>query len=94
MSKVRLPHRNEFEMFGVVTQRQGASQIKVQCEDGLERSCRITGKMRKRAWIRDNDLVIVRIWDFQPSKADIVWRYLGFQMEHLKRKGFLDKLNI
>ncbi|MCR4336006.1 MAG: translation initiation factor eIF-1A [archaeon] len=94
LRRMRLPKRDELEMFGVIIQRQGGDQIKVLCEDGQERSCRITGKMRKRAWMRDRDVVIIKLWDFQPSKADIVWRYIGFQTEHLKRKGFLSKLPV
>ncbi|MCR4368914.1 MAG: translation initiation factor eIF-1A [archaeon] len=92
--RIRLPNRKELEMFGIVLQRQGGDQIKVLCEDGVERSCRITGKMRKRAWTRERDVVIVKLWDFQPIKADIKWRYIGFQVEHLKRKGYLDKLPV
>ena len=92
--KIRMPNRKELEMFGIVTQLHGGSQIKVICEDGIERNCRIPGKMKKKAWMRERDIVIIRLWDFQPSKADIVWRFIGFQTEHLKRKGFLDKLPI
>ncbi len=94
LRRIKLPKRENLEMFGMVIQRQGGDQIKVLCEDGQERSCRITGKMRKRTWMRDRDVVIIRLWDFQPSKADIVWRYIGFQTEHLKRKGFLGKLPV
>ena len=94
LRKIRLPRRKELEQFGIVSQRVGAGQIKIMCEDGIERNCRIPGKMKKRAWMRDRDLVIVRLWDFQPSKADVVWRYIGFQVEHLKRKGYLDNMPI
>lgn len=79
-------------MFGVVLQLFGGDQIKVSCEDGIERMCRIPGKIKKRVWIRERDIVIVRLWDFQPIKADIIWRYTGVQAEHLKKKGFLNKL--
>jgi len=90
--KIRLPRRDELEMFGLITQMFGANQVKVFCEDQVERNCRIPGKMRKRAWMRERDIVIVKLWDFQKSKADIAWRYLGFQVEYLKKKGYLEKL--
>ncbi len=92
--KLRLPRRNELEMFGIVMQLMGASQVKILCEDGVERICRITGKMRKRTWMRERDLVIIRLWDFQPSKADVVWRFIGVQTEHLKKKGFLKNMPV
>ena len=92
--KLRLPHRDEGEMFALATQRMGGDQIKCLCEDGEERSCRIPGKLRKKVWVREGDVVIIRLWEFQKSKADIVWRYLGFQMERLKREGRLEKLPV
>ena len=90
--RLRLPRRKEFEMFAITTQLVGAAKIKALCEDGLERVCRIPGKLRKRVWIRERDALVVRIWDFQPSKADVVWRYLPFQTSRLERKGLLIKL--
>ena len=92
LRRTRLPRRDELEMFGVVSQRLASNNIRVMCEDGTERVCRIPGKMKKRVWMRLNDVVIVKLWDFQPIKADVVWRFLGVQTEHLKRKGYLDKL--
>ncbi len=90
--KIILPNRSRLEMFGVVTQRLGSNQIRIMCEDGTERVCRIPGKMRKRVWMRAGDIVIVRLWEFQKIKADVAWRYSGAQPEHLKKKGYLEKL--
>lgn len=90
--RLRLPNRNDGEMFGIAIQLHGGDQIKVACEDGKERMCRIPGKLKKRVWIREGDVVIVQLWDFQPSKADIVWRFLGMQVERLDRMGLLKNL--
>lgn len=90
--RAKLPNKSNLEMFGLVVQLHGTNQIRVLGEDGTERVCRIPGKLKKRVWIREGDVVIIKLWDFQPIKADIVWRYLGYQVEHLKRKGFLTKL--
>lgn len=92
--RLRFPKKEEFEQFGVVTQLMGANQLKVICQDGVERGCRIPGKLRKRVWVRVNDLVIVKVWDFQPSKGDIKWRFLGNQTEWFRRKGMLEGLPI
>jgi len=91
--KMRLPHRDEGEVFAIVKKMHGTDQVKAICEDGVERGCRITGKMRKRVWMRVGDLIIIKIWDFQPSKADIKWRYTGGQKNVLERRGFLDGLS-
>ncbi|MFH1240284.1 MAG: translation initiation factor eIF-1A [Candidatus Diapherotrites archaeon] len=90
--RIRFPRKQDNEQFGFVTQLMGANQIKVRCEDGLERNCRIPGKLKKKVWIRDGDLVVVKVWDFQPIKGDIVWRYLPPQTNHLRRKGLLKNL--
>ncbi len=94
IGRLRFPKKEEFEQFGIVKQLMGANQLKVICQDGVERGCRIPGKLRKRVWIRVNDLVIVKVWDFQPSKGDIKWRFFGNQVEWFKRKGMLEGLPV
>jgi len=93
-SRIRLPRAKDLEMFCIVTKLMGTNQVKVVCEDGVERQLRIPGKLKKRVWLRENDIIIAKMWDFQPSKGDVVWRYLGNQVSWLKRNGKLDKLPI
>jgi hypothetical protein len=50
---------------------------------------RIPGKMRRRQWVRDGDLIIVWPWDFQDAKADVKHRYTKTQAMYLSRKGVL-----
>jgi translation initiation factor 1A len=90
--RMRLPNPEELEQFAIVTQLMGTNQVRALCEDGNERQFRIPGKLVKKVWIRENDVVIVKLWDFQPTKGDIVWRYLGNQVEWLRRNGKLGKL--
>ena len=70
----------------------GVNNIQILCEDGKERVCRIPGKMFKHIWIKPGDIVIVKLWDFQPTKGDVIWRYLGFQVNQLEKKGVLNEL--
>jgi len=67
----------------------GANRLKVRCMDGKIRTARIPGKMKKRIWIREGDVVIVVPWSFQDEKADVVWRYTSPQVDWLQRKGYL-----
>lgn len=77
-------------MFGSVVQLLGHDKVKVKCGDGKVRICRIPGRMRKRTWIRNNDIVIVAPWDFQyETRGDIVWRYTRGQVAWLERRGHL-----
>jgi translation initiation factor 1A len=94
VGRLRLPKKSEGEMFAVATQLMGSDQLKAMCEDNVERMCRIPGKLRKRVWIKVGDILIIKIWDFQPSRADVVWRFIGAQAEHLKKKGFLKNLPV
>ncbi len=93
-SRLRTPKKDGLEMFAVAKKMMGTDQVLAQCEDGVERQCRISGKMKKRVWIREGDLLIIKKWDFQPSKADIIWRYIGGQKNYLARKGLLKGLGI
>lgn len=90
VTRVRTPNKNEREVLGNVTSMLGSNRVAVRCMDGITRMCRIRGKMKKRVWIREGDVVIVVPWDFQDEKADVIWRYTGPQANWLERKGFLN----
>jgi translation initiation factor 1A len=86
--RVRTPRRGEIP--GVVEQIMGHGKLKVRCADGHIRLGRIPGKMKKRIWIREGDVVLVKPWEFQSEeKADIVWRYTRTESNWLERKGYL-----
>ncbi|MCJ7606677.1 MAG: translation initiation factor eIF-1A, partial [Thermoplasmata archaeon] len=67
------------------------SRIKVMCADGKSRMGRIPGKIKKRMWIREGDLVIVMPWEFQDEKANILYRYTRTQATYLSRKKMIPK---
>ncbi|KUO42769.1 MAG: translation initiation factor IF-1A [Hadesarchaea archaeon YNP_N21] len=86
IERLRVPRKGE--LLGVVDQLVGFDRIRVRCKDGYVRICRIPGKLRKRLWIREGDLVIVRPWEVQgEEKGDVVYRYTNTQVEWLQRKG-------
>src|SRR5437879_2591456 len=64
-------------------------RVLVECADGVERVCRIRGKMKRRVWIKMGDTVLVAPWDFQTSRGDILFRYTQGQVENLRRSGQL-----
>ena len=83
-----LPVAND--ILGVATKMLGYDRIMVKCQDGHERLCRIRGKMKRRTWIRQGDIVLVSPWDFQSDKrCDIIWRYTRAQAAWLQDKGYL-----
>ncbi len=90
--RLPIPKRDRGEIFGIAEQLLGASRIKVMCADGRSRLGRIPGKIKKRMWIREGDLLILRPWEFQDDKADIIFRYTRTQASSLKRKMLLPKI--
>ncbi|MCK5290560.1 MAG: translation initiation factor eIF-1A [Thermoplasmata archaeon] len=89
ITRVRRPWVNKGELYAVADQLLGASRIRVMCEDGKSRMGRIPGKLKKRMWIREGDLLIVKPWDFQDEKSDILYRYTKTQSSYLKRRGWI-----
>lgn len=92
IARIRIPKQGE--ILGLAVQMLGAGRIRVECEDGLTRICRIPGKMKKRVWIKLGDLVMVEPWKVQSEeRADIIWRYTSTQTKWLRKKGYVKKLN-
>lgn len=89
LGRLPMPRRSRGEIFGVASQLLGAARIRVMCEDNVSRMGRITGKMKKKMWIREGDLLILRPWGFQEGKADILFRYSRTQATYLARRNLL-----
>ena len=87
--RVKMPNRKINEMSALADQILGGRRVSILCEDGETRLARIPGKMRRRQWVREGDLIIVWPWDFQDSKADVKHRYTKTQAMYLSRKGAL-----
>ncbi len=88
LSEMVLPSAND--VLGVAVKLLGFDRVLVKCQDGHERLCRIRGKMKRRVWIRERDVVLVSPWDFQSDKrGDLIWRYTKAQAELLRKKGYL-----
>ncbi|OYR38031.1 translation initiation factor eIF-1A [Halorubrum sp. Ib24] len=84
---LRMP--DEDEVFAEVVEMLGANRVRVRCADGKERTARIPGRMQKRVWIREDDIVLVEPWDWQDEKGDIAWRYEKSEAEQLREEGHL-----
>ena len=83
-----LPSSND--VLGVAVKMLGAERITVKCQDGKERMCRVRGKLKRRVWIREGDIVLVSPWDFQSdTRGDIFWRYRKNQSDWLRSHNYL-----
>ncbi len=84
------PLPDEYSCLGVVKKNLGSTRMSVKCQDGQQRLCRVRGKMKKRSWVREGDIVLVSPWDFNgDEKGDIIFRYTRGQTSLLRRRGLL-----
>lgn len=87
--RLRLPKRDKNEMFAIADRLMGGSRINVVCADGKSRLARIPGRMKRRQRVRAGDLIIIKPWDIQDDKADIIFRYRRTQAIVLSRRRLL-----
>jgi translation initiation factor 1A len=87
--RVRIPQKRKREVLAIVEKMLGGRRVTVKCVDGVERMARIPGRLKRRQWVNVGDAVIIVPWDFQDSKADLIYKYKRPQMEWLRRKGYL-----
>ncbi|MEM2923707.1 MAG: translation initiation factor eIF-1A [Candidatus Nitrosocaldus sp.] len=80
----------EGEILGRVIKLLGSDHVLVKCVDNKNRIARIRGKLKRKIWVRDNDVVLVAPWEFKSDeRGDIVWRYTLAQVDWLKTNGYL-----
>lgn len=78
------------ELYGRVINRFGGNppQILVLCEDGVERTCVVRGKMVKRVWMNKGDYVIILYnKDSSDNKGEISHKYHDFEVPKLDKMG-------
>jgi translation initiation factor 1A len=89
--RIRIPKKDE--VLGLLEQRLGGSRCRVRCLDGKTRICRIPGRLKRRLWVREGDVVLVEPWEFGgDGKGDIIFKYKPIQVNILKKKGLLESL--
>merc|ERR1719414_1186474 len=57
------------------------------CFDGVKRLCHIRGKLRKKVWINQSDIILVGLRDYQDAKADVILKYSADEARNLKSYG-------
>jgi translation initiation factor 1A len=87
--RLPLPKKGKNEMFAIADRLMGGSRITVICADGKSRLARIPGRMKRKQRVRAGDLVIIKPWDIQNDKADIVFRYRRTQAVVLSKRRLL-----
>ncbi len=88
---IRLPKKEENELLAFVIAELGGARMQCFCEDGKERICRVPGRLKRKIWVKEGDVVIVKPWEVEGEKrGDIIWRYKKLEVEWLRKKGMLN----
>ena len=89
----RTPAPRGNQILGICEQRVGGSRMRVRCMDGKTRICRIPGRLKRKLWVRDNDILLIEPWENGgDEKGDVIFKYKPIQVELLRRKGLLKEL--
>lgn len=90
-SKVRMPKGEQF--IGLVEKRLGGSRMNIRSVDGKDILARVPGRMKKFLWIREGDIVLLEPWEFDKSKADLIYKFRPNEVAQLQKKGILSTLD-
>ena len=86
----QMVYPSENDVLCVVQKMLGFDRVLVKCQDDHTRTARIRGKMKRRIWIREGDVVLVSPWDFQgDERGEIFHRYTANQIQRLRKEEAL-----
>ncbi len=89
---VRARNPKKDEVIGTIVQRYGGNRMEVLTTDGKTRNCRVPGKYKRQLWLRPKDIVLIKLWEFDKDKGDIIYKYKPNEVTQLKKKGLLNAL--
>jgi len=89
VSRARVP--KDKQVLGKVEQRYGGAKMLVKCMDGKERNCRVPGRMKRKLWLREGNIVLIEPWEFEGDiKGDVIFKYTPAEIEWLKKNRLLN----
>ena len=92
LTRVRMPRGKE--LIGLILQRFGGNRMEVKATDGKIRNCRIPGKFKRKLWLRPKDYIMIVPWEFDNTKADIIYKYSSAEIIQLKKRGIINNLSL
>lgn len=85
--KRELIYKEDGQEYAKVERLLGNGRLEAYCFDGVKRLCHIRGKLRKKVWISNGDIILVGLRDYQDKKADVIMKYLNDEARTLKSLG-------
>jgi len=81
--------KEEGQEYAFVSKMLGNGRLSASCMDGKDRLCHIRGKMRKKQWVNQGDVILIGLRDFQDEKADVIHKYSSEEARKLRANGAL-----
>ncbi|KAG9919095.1 hypothetical protein KCU60_g8632, partial [Aureobasidium melanogenum] len=75
--------------YAQVVKMLGNGRLEAQCFDGEKRLGHIRGKLRKKVWINQGDIILLSLRDYQDEKGDVILKYNADEARSLKAYGEL-----
>eukprot|EP00123_Amoebidium_parasiticum_P019325 comp24565_c0_seq1/m.46777 comp24565_c0_seq1/g.46777 ORF comp24565_c0_seq1/g.46777 comp24565_c0_seq1/m.46777 type:complete len:145 (-) comp24565_c0_seq1:409-843(-) len=89
LQKRELIFKEDGQEYAQVIKMLGNGRLEAFCFDGETRLCHIRGKLRKKVWIGQGDIILVGLRDYQDAKADVILKYNAEEARNLKTYGEL-----
>ena len=87
--KRELVFKDESQEYAQVLRMLGNGRLEAMCFDGEKRLAHIRGKMRKKVWINNSDIILLSLREFEDGKADVIQKYTPDEARSLKQHGEL-----
>jgi len=87
--KRELTFKEDGQEYAQVLKMLGNGRLEAQCFDGVKRLAHIRGKLRKKVWINQGDIILLSLRDFQGEKGDVLLKYTADEARSLKAYGEL-----
>ena len=88
ITRAKLP--KDGEVIGIIEQRLGGNKMMVSCLDKKSRNCRVPGRLKRKLWLRPDDIVIIEPWELDDNRGDVIFKYPSNQIVWLKKNGYLE----
>jgi translation initiation factor 1A len=85
--KRELVFKEDGQEYAQVIKMLGNGRLEAMCFDGVKRLCHIRGKLRKKVWINQSDIILVGLRDYQDARADVILKYSPEEARNLKSYG-------
>ncbi|KAK9468271.1 nucleic acid-binding protein [Lipomyces arxii] len=87
--KRELTFKEDGQEYAQVVKMLGNGRLEAQCFDGEKRLAHIRGKLRKKVWINQGDIILLSLREFQDNQGDVILKYNADEARSLKNYGEL-----